>query len=301
LTRAWQFTRVRGRGTILSSRNARPRVPASSKDILIVIFLLVLLPLAGWAEKISDIRPQGYVTDLAGVINPATRQKIELLATEVEQKTGAQIAVVTVNSLEGMTRDEYAVELFKHLGVGARGKDKGVLILIAPKDRQYKIEVGYGLEPVINDARAGDVGRQMVPDLRKGDYSAAALTAVAGVAQLIAADAGVTLTGMPQRASRPKTREAPWWLPFVLFFGFFLLVKALAKSGGRRGGPPPSSGGMGGALPWMLLGSAMGRRGRGFGGGGFGGSAGGWGGGGGGGFGGFGGGMSGGGGAGGSW
>ncbi len=116
------------------------------------------------------------MTDLAGVINPATRQKIELLATELQQKTGAQIAVVTVNSLEGQTREDYAVDLYKHLGIGAKGKDNGVLILIAPKDRQYKIEVGYGLEPVINDARAGDVGREMVPDLRKSDYSAAALT-----------------------------------------------------------------------------------------------------------------------------
>jgi uncharacterized protein len=277
-------------------------VPVRKNAILIVlIFLLTSLVQAGWAEKISDIRPQGYVTDLAGVIDTATRQKIELLATEVEQKTGAQIAVVTVNSLEGQTRDEFAVELFKHLGVGAKGKDKGVLILIAPKDRQYKIEVGYGLEPVINDARAGDVGRMMVPDLRKGDYSAAALTGAAAVAQLIAADAGVTLTGMPQRAAHTTTHEAPWWLPFVLFFGFFLLVRALARSGGSRRGPPPSSGGgVGGALPWFLMGNAMGRRGGGWGGG-FGGSSGGWGGGGGGGFGGFGGGMSGGGGAGGSW
>ncbi len=253
-----------------------------------------------WAEKISDIQAQGYVTDLAGVIDPAARQKIELLATEVEQKTGAQIAVVTVNSLEGQTRDEYAVDLYKHLGIGAKKKDNGVLILIAPKDRQYKIEVGYGLEPVINDARAGDVGREMVPDFRKGDFSAAALTGVSGVARIIAADAGVTLTGLPQRRSRPPTHEAPWWLPFVLFGAFFLLVRALARSGRNRRGPPGSGGGMGNALPWLLMGNAMGGGGRGWGGG-FGGSSGGWGGGGGGGFGGFGGGMSGGGGAGGSW
>ncbi len=257
------------------------------------------MPLA-WAEKISDIQPQGYVTDLAGVINPATRQKIELLATEVEQKTGDQIAVVTVNSLEGQTREDYAVELYKHLGIGAKGKDNGVLILIAPKDRQYKIEVGYGLEPVINDARAGDVGRDMVPDLRKGDYSAAALTGATGVAQFIAADAGIQLTGLPQRKQRPRTKEAPWWLPLVLMGAFFLLIRALARGGRNRRGPPGSGGGMGSALPWLLLGNAMGRGGRGWGGG-FGGSSGGWGGGGGGGFGGFGGGMSGGGGAGGSW
>jgi uncharacterized protein len=260
---------------------------------------LFLLTLSASAEKINDIQPEGYVTDLAQVIDPATRQKIELLATEVQQKTGAQIAVVTVNSLEGQTKEDYAADLYKHLGIGAKGKDNGVLILIAPKDRQYRIEVGYGLEPVINDARAGDIGRDMLPDLRKGDYSAAALTGATGVAQFIAADAGVQLTGIPQRKPRPPTHEAPWWLPFALFFGFFLLIRALSRAGRSGRGPHSGGGSTGSALPWFLLGNAMGRSGSW--GGGFGGSSGGWGGGGGGGFGGFGGGMSGGGGAGGSW
>ena len=253
----------------------------------------------GWAEKIADIHPQGYVTDLAQVINPATRQKIEMLGTELQQKTGAQLAVVTVNSLEGQTREDYAADLYKHLGVGAKKDDRGVLILIAPKDRQYKIEVGYGLEPVINDARAGDVGRDMVPDLRKSDYSAAALVGATGVAQFIAADAGVQLTGIPKRTARPHTKEAPWWLAWVIMGGIFLLVRALSRAGRGGKGGPRGGGGMGSALPWILLGSGMGRGGSW--GGGYGGSSGGWCGGGGGGFGGFGGGSSGGGGAGGSW
>ena len=298
MTPARRFTRVRRRGIFLSTRYCVLTVQPRSKSALVLLLYLALISAAS-AEKINDIRPQGYVTDLAGVINPATRQKIELLATEVQQKTGAQIAVVTVNSLEGETREEYAVDLYKHLGIGAKGKDNGVLILLAPKDRQYKIEVGYGLEPVINDARAGDLGREMVPDLRKGDYSAAALTGATGVAQFIAADAGVQLTGIPQRKTRPAKHEAPWWLPLALFGGFFLLIRALARAGRRSGRGPRGGSGVGSALPWILLGNAMGRGGSW--GGGWGGSSGGWGGGGGGGFGGFGGGMSGGGGAGGSW
>ncbi len=282
-------------------QKARVQIGALARHKLaLTASLLLLLALCAQAEKINDIRAQGYVTDLAGVIEPATRQKIELLATEVEQKTGDQIAVVTVNSLEGETREQYAVDLYKHLGIGSKKDNKGALILIAPKDRQYKLEIGYGLEPVINDARAGDVGREMLPDLRKGDYSAAALAGVTGVAQFIAADAGVQFTGLPQRRPRAPTHEAPWWLPFVLFGGFFLLVRALARAGRRGGGPRGGSGGMGSALPWLLMGNAMGRGGGSWGGG-WGGSSGGWGGGGGGGFGGFGGGMSGGGGAGGSW
>ena len=142
---------------------------------------------------------------------------------------------------------------------------------------------------MINDARAGDVGRDMVPDLRKSDYGAAALVGAIGVSQFIAADAGVQLTGIPQRAARPPTKDAPWWLPFLIIGGIFLIIRALSRAG-RSGRGPRGGGG---------LGNAMGRGGSW--GGGFGGSSGGWGGGGGGGFGGFGGGMSGGGGAGGSW
>ena len=116
--------------------------------------------------------------------------------------------------MEGETREDYAAELYKHLGIGAKGKDNGVLILIAPKDRQYKIEVGYGLEPVINDARAGDVGRDIVPGSVQGRLQFCGTGRSNGVAQFIAADAGMQLTGIPQRAARPPTHEAPWWLPF---------------------------------------------------------------------------------------
>ena len=92
-----------------------------------------------WAEKIADIQPQGYVTDLAQVINPATRQKIEMLGTELQQKTGAQIAVVTVNSLEGQTREDYAADLYKHLGVGAK------------KDRPRRADPDRSQRPAIQD------------------------------------------------------------------------------------------------------------------------------------------------------
>ncbi len=166
-----------------------------------VFIILIFVGYCARAEKISEIQPQGYVTDLAQVIDPATKAKIEALCAEVEQKTGAQIAVVTVRSLEGESKEDYAVDLYKHLGVGSKKANRGVLLLIAPTERQYRIEVGYGLEPVINDARAGDIGRAMLPSLRSGDYSAAALMGVSSLAQLIAADKGVKLNGIRHAAA----------------------------------------------------------------------------------------------------
>jgi hypothetical protein len=123
------------------------------------------------AEKIGDIQPGNYLTDLANVVDAATAKRVNALAAELEEKTGSQIAVVTVNSLEGRPIEDYAVDLFKRLGVGHKD-NRGVLLLLAPRDRRYRFEVGYGLEPVINDARAGDIGRAMVPLLRRGNYGA---------------------------------------------------------------------------------------------------------------------------------
>lgn len=249
------------------------------------------------AEKIPDIRPQGYVTDLAQVIDPATKARLEALCTEVQQKTGAQIAVVTVRSLDGQSKEDYAADLYKHLGVGAKKQNDGVLLLLVPTERQYRIEVGYGLEPVINDARAGDVGRAMIPSLKSGDYSGAVLRGVTMLAQMIAADKGVQLTGVPAlRTSRQPAGGGglPWWLLFLGFLGVFWLIRAISRGGGGGGS---RFGGYSGLPPPIFI-PPMGGGGW-SGGGGFGGSSGGFGGGGG--FGGFGGGMSGGGGAGGSW
>ncbi len=254
-----------------------------------VKFALLVLVLAAWcsfssAEKIAEIRPQGYVTDLAQVIDPATKARLETLCAEVEQKTGAQIAVVTVDSLDGQSREDYAADLYKHLGVGSMKDNRGVLLLLAPKEHQYKIEVGYGLEPVINDARAGDIGREMVPDLHRQDYSTAVLRCAARLAQLIAADKGVQLSGVPANRPRvPASQNSPL-IPFLFIVAVIVILHIISRATGGPGlrwRPPPQIGGGG---SW---------------GGGFGGSSGGFSGGGG--FGGFGGGSSGGGGAGGSW
>src|SRR3984893_13637228 len=162
---------------------------------LYVLFLLAALPTP--AENPKDIHPSGYVTDLAGVIAPDTKARLEALCREVEEKTGAPIAVVTVHSLDGESVENYAVDLYKKLGVGSKKDNRGVLLLVAPDEHKYRIEVGYGLEPVINDARAGDAGRAMVSFLRRGDFSGATEPAAWQLAKYIADDRGVTLSGPP--------------------------------------------------------------------------------------------------------
>jgi uncharacterized protein len=246
------------------------------------------------AEDLSKIRATGYVTDLAGALNADTKTTLEALGTELEQKTGAQMAIVTVHSLEGESVENYANDLYKKLGVGRKKDDRGVLLLVSPDERKYRIEVGYGLEPVINDARAGDVGRAMVPFLRSGDFSGAIQTGAWQLAKYIADDRGVTLSGQPRlRSARPSRDSGGSSIGVWIFLIVLVLIFMAARGGGSGGG--------GSGLMWFLLGMLSGGGGGGGyrGGGGFGGGGGGYSGGGG--FGGFGGGSSGGGGASGDW
>jgi uncharacterized protein len=274
---------------------------AHALRLLALFCLLFAFACTTSAENIKKIYPTGYVTDLAGAIQADTKARLEALCTELEQKTGAQMAIVTVPSLEGQSVENYAVDLYKQLGVGSKQENRGVLLLVSPDDRKYRIEVGYGLEPVINDARAGDTGRAMVPLLRSGDFSSAIEVAAWQLAKYIADDRGVTLSGQPpvrqvQRRDERSGGGNPFWLIVVIFL-LIWFVSTSFGGGGRGGGR-----GGGGWWIWPLLGGwGGGGRGGGWGGGGFGGSAWGGGGSGGGGFGGFGGGSSGGGGASGSW
>ena len=248
------------------------------------------------AEKVEQLSPQGYINDFAGVVDSDARQKITALCEELDQKADAQLAVVTIHTLEGDTAQNFANRLFEKWGVGPKGKDRGVMVLLAVDDHKYWTEVGYGLEPILPDGKVGGFGRQMLPLLRQNQYGAALLQISSQIASTIAQDRGVTLAqAMP--GATPPAPEAPQLSPFgippallnllilLLIFGGWRLLAFLFALGGlsryRRGGGYRGGWGIGPMGGW--------------GGGGYGGSSGG------GGFGGFGGGASGGGGAGGSW
>src|SRR5947207_2397494 len=210
------------------------RLRASFLPFFVLFFLASVR-----ADDISKISPTGYVTDLAGVIPSATKERLETLGTELEQKTGAQMAIVTVRSLDDRPVEDYAVDLFKHLGVGSKKDNTGALLLLAPNDRKYRIEVGYGLEPIINDARAGDAGRAMVPFLRQNDYGSAVEIAAWQLAKYIADDKAVTLSGQPP--ARPvvntlRQRGFPirfWATFFIIFVIIKIFSAAVSNASGR--------------------------------------------------------------------
>ena len=164
--------------------------------VLAAALFLPLLSIAQ-AESVAGLpAPTGYVNDFAQVLQPQTKQDLEDLCTQVDQKAHAQIAVVTIKTIDGdQSIDEFAVALEEKWKVGAKGTDRGLLMLFVMQPRGGRIEVGYGLEGILNDAKVGDIGRTMVPYASQGDYNHAIPLGVQRIAQVIATDAGITLTG----------------------------------------------------------------------------------------------------------
>jgi uncharacterized protein len=231
------------------------------------------------------------------VLDAQSRAQLESYCARVEQATGVQMAIVTVDTLDGEPVEDVANALYRKWGIGKKGKDEGILLLLAIKDHKDRIEVGYGLEPILPDGFAGSVLREARPLLRQGVYGQALFAAAEEMGNRIAAAKGVKLDfGLHPQTTRRAAPQRNQGLPWpVIVLGVIALLFFLRRSGGGGGG-----GGGGGLLTGMILGNLLGRGGRGgFGGGGFGGYD--SGGGGGGGFGGFGGGDSGGGGASSDW
>jgi uncharacterized protein len=259
-----------------------------------LVVLLFAFASVAWAERVQDLpAPTNYVNDFAGVLSPQSLASLNRLCAQVDQQAHAQIAVVTVKSLDGEPIENFATALEDKWKVGKKGTDRGLLLILAVNDRKYRIEVGYGLEGILPDGRVGDIGRQMVPYLRQNDYDGAVTMAVRQIAGIIAADAGVTLQTATRPGYAPAPQPKPLTLGEVLVLGLVLIgvIFLLARLGGS---------GLLGFLIGMFMGGGGGGGWGGRGGGDWGGG-GGFGGGGGGGFGGFGGGSSGGGGASGSW
>lgn len=238
------------------------------------------------------------VTDIAGVIDSTSAASIDRLSRTLQSATGDAVVVVTVPTVAPFADiREYAVKLFENhgRGIGSRGQDNGLLILLAVQERRVWIEVGYGLEPWITDGFAGQTSREdMVPSFREGRFGQGLLNGTARIVNRIAQGRNVTLTGVPAppRAAPRQDVGVPVW---VIVLAFVIIVLLSRSMGGPGGGSSVRRWGRSGG--WS---SGVGPFGGGFGGG-YGG--GGWGGGGGfgGGFGGFGGGRSGGGGGGAGW
>lgn len=201
--------------------------------VLLVSSICVIASTCSWAA--IPAKPQGWVSDFAGIMSDMTKSQIDTLFAEVKKSTGAEIAVVTVPSLEGMSVEEYAVRLFEKWGIGEKDKDNGVLFLIAPNERKTRIEVGYGLEPVITDGRAGEIIREtVIPFFKAGDYDQGILQGSGQIAALVTGKEFVPSVPIPR--SEPQKDSEPWPVKvgIMLFFALFITLGFLALGAGLR-------------------------------------------------------------------
>jgi len=198
----------------------------------------------------NALKPQGYVSDFARVVDPASRVRLEAYCSAVERSTGAQIALVIVPSLDGEPVAEVAQNLYRGWAVGQKSQGGGVLLLIAVRDRRVRLATARGLESILPER---SVLREMRPALREPDFEEAAMAAVETIGRTLAADRKVTLPMSLPRRLRPGTFDGfPW--PVVI--GAVLLLLGLMRLGGVRG----DGGGTGsGLLPGLVRGRTTAR------------------------------------------
>ncbi len=239
---------------------------STSKKLLIFLSLLVMVFAFRAAASTPELPavPRDYIVDLAGVMSPDANAQLNALLLELEQKTTAQVLVLTVQSLNGQSIEEFSFNTKEKWKLGQKGKDNGVLIVVAVKDRKYRIEVGYGLESVLPDSLVGSIGREyFVPYFRKGDYSGGITEGAFAIARTIADYEGVSIAGGRGPARQPEfVSLKPFSFMQKILFGIFLLAALILfithprqcflillvsqMGGGRGGGWSGGGGGFGG-------------------------------------------------------
>ena len=224
------------------------------KHWLRVSVLLGLFASAGSAVDWKALKPQGYVSDFAGVIDSASKAQLEAYCGTVESSTGAQMALVTIATLEGEPIEDVANTIYRAWGVGQKGKKEGTLLLLVINDRRNRLEIGYGLEPILPDGFVGSVLREMRPALRQQSYGEALMAAAETIGGTVAKAKNVTLTAQLPRRERGTPTDGIPWAPIV--GGIFFVLLFLFRGGPRGYG---GGGGFGGILTGLILGNMMSR------------------------------------------
>ena len=209
----------------------------------LVALAVVAAVAVGRVAAIEPVIPaaHGFVTDTAHVISEPVRARIERVVTELQQKTGAEIAVLTVESTAPLDDFAYAVRVADTWKPGKKGEDTGIVMLVATKDHKLRIVTGYGVEGVLPDGLIGAIeDQEIMPSFKAGRFDEGIYRGVAAMASRIAASRGVTLTGVPAPRPLQEPTAIPPWVIILIVLVFLLII---ANSGGgqglrRSGGPP---------------------------------------------------------------
>ncbi|MBU1198906.1 MAG: TPM domain-containing protein [Nanoarchaeota archaeon] len=240
--------------------------------LVTVILIMILLS----APVLALDKLTGFVNDEAGVITPEFEEAMNAVLYDLKLNTSVELAVATVKTTDGEPIEDYSINL-AHNTLGEKGKDNGLLILLAVEDRAYRVEVGYGLEPTIPDVLAARIGDEvMAPRFKEGNYEQGLLDGVVVLSSILKGDDSYETTGTGAPKINSETIKLGFWGFFILIFiiGNIIASYKHAKKkmkGKKDKGERPNSGDF---LAAMFIASMFGRGGRGgggLGGGGFGG------------------------------
>ena len=191
----------------------------------------------------------GRVVDNAQILSPAAEAKLDGQLAALEQKTGRQLVVATLPSLQGYEIEDYGYQLLRTWAIGRKGENDGVILIVAPTEKSVRIEVGYGLEPVLTDALSSlIIQRAILPAFREGRFEAGVVAGTEAVVQQLGLPDGEAKALVAQAAAQGKTKTSNSGsgvpLIFVIIVVFWVLSAVLRAFGGRRRG--------GGGLWWLL-------------------------------------------------
>lgn len=239
----------------------------------LVLGIYLTIAAVAWAQPQVPPAPASslYVQDYAGVLTNESKNRINSLGSQIAAKTKAQVVVVTVKSLEGAALEDYSLAILREWGIGDKTLNNGVLMLVAVGDRESRIEVGYGLEGALPDAKTGRIQDEyMIPWFQQGDYNKGIVNGYMALAGEVAKEYQLELKtdAKPVQKTRAAHQEQswydslPWWGQMLLavgilslfvidwlFFGgtiTYLLLSLLRGRGGGGGGGGGWGGGSGG-------------------------------------------------------
>ncbi|MGI6091575.1 MAG: TPM domain-containing protein [Veillonellaceae bacterium] len=198
---------------------------------LLFVFYL-MLSVSAWAQPQIPPVPTSsiYVQDYAGVLSGDNKARINQLGSQIAAKSKAQVVVVTVKTLDGAPIDEYALSILRKWGIGDKKLNNGVLMLIAVNDRQSRIEVGYGLEGALPDAKTGRIqDKYMIPYFQRGDYNTGIYNGYQALIGEVAKEYNIQVSTdakavvQTNQIQTSMWDDLPWWAQILIVAGFLLL------------------------------------------------------------------------------
>ena len=219
----------------MTNRQAAARRSPGVAALLFSIVIALLLVLPAAAQSKIDFPPlTGRVVDQANLLDPATEQALTEKLAALEAGSTDQLVVVTVNSLQDQEIEDYGYQLGRAWGIGQKENDNGALLIVAPNERKVRVEVGYGLEPILTDAFSSQLIRNdILPSFRDGDYQAGVIKGVdALIAQLSLDPAEAQARAQAASAEQADTKGESI-IPLVIIAGLFLFIFLIAMRSGR--------------------------------------------------------------------